>query len=594
MIEIGLSSFARSRDVPEEGVSLDTMAFAPLVLASLTFATRHAAPAANGGRPALASAALALYRLRGGSAVVEASWLSVLPPIVALGASVALKQVIVALILGVWTGGMVIHRGKPALSLLRVFDRYMVRALADAEHAGVLLFTLLLGGTIGIVQRAGGGLGLARLLSVYMTSAMRGLCSAWALCCMIFFDDYSSVLIVGSSLRPVLQTVGVAPERLAMIVHTMGVVLASMSPISSWIGLQLGYVAGVYKQIGSSADPFLQTMGTLPYRFFPCLMFIMIPLLLVMRKDLGPMATYPLPRASIKPSTSVVGRPNDSLEAADAPSDGLLGAGQAGEGLSYQGALKTAPTPDDTLGSGPLSPKAGVPHRAINALLPFGTIAVATFGGMLLDGAVKLRAKAAGAAGAAPLTLVAILGESDSIAALIWASTVGWLVSMALVLTQGVLTLTEAMDAWIEGMKDVLAPTIVLLLAWGLGDVLKEAKAAEFIAGALQSSIPRWSLPALICVLAHLISYACGSSFGTMGIILPLVGPLATQLGGDDPAFLRHCIASVLGGATFGNLCSPISDTSILTVLATKYDPPRVHTCRAFTPATRSRMSACL
>jgi len=357
MFEIGLSSFARSRDVPEEGATRGTMAFAPLVLASLTFATRHAAPAANGGRPALASAALALYRLRGGSAVVEASWLSVLPPIVALGASVALKQVIVALILGVWTGGMVIHRGKPALSLLRVFDRYMVRALADAEHAGVLLFTLLLGGTIGIVQRAGGGLGLARLLSVYMTSAMRGLCSAWALCCMIFFDDYSSVLIVGSSLRPVLQTVGVAPERLAMIVHTMGVVLASMSPISSWIGLQLGYVAGVYKQIGSSADPFLQTMGTLPYRFFPCLMFIMIPLLLVMRKDLGPMATYPLPRASIKPSTSVVGRPNDSLEAADAPSDGLLGAGQAGEGLSYQGALKTAPTPT----------AAGVPKTAHDA-----------------------------------------------------------------------------------------------------------------------------------------------------------------------------------------------------------------------------------
>ena len=556
------------------------MAFAPLVLASLTFATRHAAPVAIGGRPALASAALALYRLRGGSAVVEASWLSVLPPIVALGASVALKQVIVALILGVWTGGMVIHRGKPALSLLRVFDRYMVRALADAEHAGVLLFTLLLGGTIGIVQRAGGGLGLARLLSVYMTSAMRGLCSAWALCCMIFFDDYSSVLIVGSSLRPVLQTVGVAPERLAMIVHTMGVVLASMSPISSWIGLQLGYVAGVYKQIGSSADPFLQTMGTLPYRFFPCLMFIMIPLLLVMRKDLGPMATYPLPLASIKPSTSV-GRLNQALEAADAPSDGLLGAGQAREGLSYKGAPKTAPMPDDALGSGPLSPKAGVPHRAINALLPFGTIAVATFGGMLLDGAVKLRAKAGGAAGAAPLTLVAILGESDSIAALIWASTVGWLVSMALVLTQGVLTLTEAMDAWIEGMKDVLAPTIVLLLAWGLGDVLKEAKAAEFIAGALQSSLPKWALPALISVLAHIISYACGSSFGTMGIILPLVGPLATQLGGDDPAFLRHCIASVLGGATFGNLCSPISDTSILTVLSTKYDLPRVsdHEC---------------
>jgi hypothetical protein len=107
-----------------------------------------------------------LSRLRGGgSDISDPGWLSVLPAVVALGASVALKQVIVALILGVWTGAMVLYRGKPTLAMLRVFDRYLVRALADPEHAGVLLFTLLLGGTIGIVQRAGGGLGLARLLA---------------------------------------------------------------------------------------------------------------------------------------------------------------------------------------------------------------------------------------------------------------------------------------------------------------------------------------------------------------------------------------------------------------------------------------------
>ena len=191
-------------------------------------------------RPQLPAAkpAIELSRLRGGSTAVEASWLSILPPIVALGASVALKQVIVALILGVWTGGMVIHRGKPALSLLRVFDKYMVRALADPEHAGVLLFTLLLGGTIGIVQRAGGGLGLARLLSSYMTSALSALTSAWALCCMIFFDDYSSVLIVGSSLRPVrLPGRRAAAAHAAVLAHAPraphGARVATTCPLSS-------------------------------------------------------------------------------------------------------------------------------------------------------------------------------------------------------------------------------------------------------------------------------------------------------------------------------------------------------------------------
>ena len=492
----------------------------------------------------VASAEERLLALRGGASGDavggDAGWLSILPPLVALGASVALKQVIVALLLGVWAGCAVLNRGKPLLSGLQVFDKYLVDALADKEHAGVLLFTLVLGGTIGIVQRAGGGVGLAKLLTSYLTSASRCLASAYALCCMIFFDDYSSVLIVGSSLRPVLPSLGVPPERLAIIVHTMGVVLASYSPVSSWIGLQLGYVAGVYKQLGSETDPFVATMSTLPYRFFPAMMFVLIPILLLLKKDIGPINGYLLPAEQ---------------EGSDA------GGSDVDVVFNMEGAAA-----EDM--DGPLAPKPDVPHRAINALLPFGTIAIATFGGMLIDGAVKLRVKTPDAV----LTLVGMLGESDSIAALIWASTLGWVVSMALVLSQGVLDLTEAMDAWIEGMKDVIAPMIVLLLAWSLGDVIGKAKAADFLARSLDSSLPKWSLPALVSVLAHVISYACGSSFGTMGIILPLVGPLARKIGGDDEQFLRHCIGSVLGGALFGNICSPISDTTILTVLATKCD----------------------
>ena len=338
-------------------------------------------------------------------------------------------------------------------------------------------------------------------------------------------------------------------ERLAIVTHTMGVVLASLSPVSSWIGLQLGYVAGVYKQLGLSDDPFVATMSTMPYRFYPLAMMALVPLMLWTKRDVGPIKAYPMPEigSAAAPAVSAAkiegGWSTDV--AATEEADGSV------EGLD-----------------GPLAPKAGIPHRAINALLPFGSIALVTFGGMLLDGAVKLRAKNPKAA----LSLVALLGESDSIAALIWASTIGWLVSLGLVLSQRLLTLGEAMDAWIEGMKDVLAPMIVLLLAWSLGDVLAKAKAADFLSKALQGSLPKWSLPALISLLAHVISYACGSSFGTMGIILPLVGPLAKNIGGGDKKFLSHCIGSVLGGALFGNICSPISDTTILTVLATKCD----------------------
>jgi len=460
------------------------------------------------------------------------SWVSILPPVVALGASVALKQVIIALLLGVWSGCLILAHGNPLLALMRTFDRYLVDAFNAPDHAGVLLFTFLLGGTIGVVQKAGGGIALARLLQTYMSTARRALVCAWALCNLIFFDDYSSVLIVGNSIRPALDELGAPAERLGLIVHIMGVALTSLSPVSSWIGLQIGNVAAVYKQLELKTDPFVATMASIPYRFLPVLLLLLVPILLASGKDLGPMARYALPehppaRRAIHSAAEVE------------PSD-----------------------------EGPLAPKKGVPYRAVNALLPFGTIALGTFGGMLYDGVAKIRAY--------PLerrpliNLVNVLSASDSVNALVWSSAAGWLVSMGLVISQGVLSLDEAVQAWVEGMKDVLEPMFVLLLAWALGDVISHVQTADFLARALTDGLPRWSLPALVAVLAHVISYACGSSFGTMGIILPLVGPLAHKLGGGDPAYLLHCIAAVLGGSTFGNICSPISDTTILTVLATK------------------------
>jgi len=367
-----------------------------------------------------------------------------------------------------------------------------------------------------------------------MTSAQRALTCSWALCNLIFFDDYSSVLIVGNSIRSALDELGAPAERLGLIIHIMGVALTSISPVSSWIGLQLGYVAGVYKQLGLTTDPFVATMRSIQYRFLPLLMLLLVPVLLYTGKDIGPMSKYPLP--SKPPAKAIKARDITGSEA-------------------------------DT-GGGALEPKKGVPYRAINALLPFSTIAIVTFGGMLYDGTAKIRAMPLDSR--PPLDIVSVLSASDSVNALVWSSAAGWIMSMALVIMQGVLTMPEAVEAWVEGMKDVLEPMFVLLLAWSLGDVIGHVKTADFLAKALHSGLPSWSFPALVAILAHVISYACGSSFGTMGIILPLVGPLAFKLGGGDPDFLLHCVGAVLGGSIFGNVCSPISDTTILTVLATK------------------------
>ncbi|CAN0278917.1 unnamed protein product, partial [Phaeothamnion confervicola] len=168
-----------------------------------------------------------------------------------------------------------------------------------------------------------------------------------------------------------------------------------------------------------------------------------------------------------------------------------------------------------------------------------------------------------------PFTVVQLLCSCDSVAALVWASSAGWMTVLALVLAQRLLDLGEAMATWMAGMKEVLEAQFVLVLAWALGQVVLEVGTATYLAGALEAGVPPSLLPALVAVMCCAISFATGSTFGTMGIVFPLVGPLAWRLGGGSVPYMDHCLGCVLGASIFGNVCSPISDTVILTSSAT-------------------------
>jgi len=247
-------------------------------------------------------------------------------------------------------------------------------------------------------------------------------------------------------------------------------------------------------------DPFLAAVSSVRYRFFPLLALAALPLSILLQKDLGPLG-----RPEFKPRQPRSSPRRTAERRAQGQGEGRA-EGQ-GEGAVAEG------------GPGPLDPKAGTPLRAVNALLPFGTIVLATFGGMLADGAAKVRSLPD--ASRPPLSLVSILSNSDSITALIWASAAGWLSALGLVLAQGALALDEAMAAWAEGLKEVLEPMLVLLLAWALGAVIADVGTATFLARSLREGLPRWSLPPIVALLSHAISFASGSSFGTMGEMQP-------------------------------------------------------------------------
>lgn len=521
---------------------------------------------ADGGGGARAVA----MSLRGGAAVAAAiapHWTSLLPPLATIAVSLVAKQVIIALLAGLWAGACLLH-ANPVVALLRSVDTYALEALADPDHAGILIFTLLLGGAIGLIQKTGGSLGLARAFGPLARTRRRAAGTTFGLSSLIFFDDYSSVLITGNSLRKPAARAGLSLEKFAMIVHTMGTCVASLSPVSSWTGLQLGYVAGAVAAAGLDMDGFSMMLATLPYRLLPLIFIGLVAVSAFSGRDFGAIADAEAAAAARGPAGAAAG-----AAAVDAPP-------AAEEG-------------------GPLDPKPGTPLRPLNALLPFGAIIVSAFLGMLVDGATRLGPAARGAG------VFGMLAACDSVRALIWASLAGTGTALALALGQRILNVQEALAAWMEGMKDVLEPCVILTLAWALGAVIADVKAAEFLAGLLKGGLPKPALPPLLVLLCYAMSYATGSAAGarapaghrararrirspascaprhappsgagTMGVIFPLAAPLAASLSGGDLGFVKNCFGAILGSSLWGNICSPIADTTIMTVLATKCPLP--------------------
>lgn len=466
--------------------------------------------------------------------VVSPGWISLLPPLVTLILSAVLGQVTVSMLAGIWCGATIVSNGDPFSAFLRTFDYYWVNAFKVDDHAGVLLFTLVLGGTIGVVQKGGGGHGLAIVAKKYMTSSLRMQLSTWLLCLLIFFDDYSCILIVGSSLRQVLSQTGVSREKFAAIIHAVGVCLPSMSPVSAWIGVEIGYVAAQLRDLNLNWDPFVTCLSCLHYRFFPILFIAFIFITIICEKDFGPMVQF-------------------EKDAAASP--------------IYSGPMTpTYPGPMDSPkpALAPLEPDLSKPLRWQNAVLPFLAIVVLTFVGMVFDGLNALATQDPNGSS----KILNALSHCDSVSSLIRASAAGWIFAVSLLLLQRIITLDEATKAWMEGIKDILDPTLILTLAWALGSVIGEVSTAPYIASVVGDSISKQYLPAITCILCYIVSFAVGSAFGTMAIMFPIIAPLSWSISGGDADNLRQCFGSILGGSVFGNTCSPIADTSILASLS--------------------------
>jgi Na+/H+ antiporter NhaC len=456
------------------------------------------------------------------------SWVSVLPPLLAILLALLFRHVLLALVLGVWLGAFLVSGLSPPVSFARLLDTYIVDAIADRVHASILVFSLLLGGMLGVMTQSGGAKGLASLVGTDATNRRRGQLTTWLLGLLVFFDDYANSLLLGSAMRPVTDRLRISREKLAFLVDATAAPVASLALISSWIGVEVGYIGDQLTHLGIERDAYLTFIETIPFRFYPILMLLFVGWLAFRGRDFGPML-----RAERR-----------ALE------EGLV---------SRPGAQPVANFHEESV------PEA-VPQRPMNALIPILVLVLVAALGIYVDGRAKVLSAGT------ELSLRAIVAQASSSAAILWATGAGCLAALTLAVSSGALGFGKSIEAWISGTRSMLSAAMILVLAWSLSAVCRDLGTAEFLIGAVGDWIaPVW-IPAMVFVMAALVSFATGTSWGTMAILFPLAVPLAHQTAPGNETILLGTVSSILAGSVWGDHCSPISDTTILSSMASSCD----------------------
>jgi len=237
----------------------------------------------------------ARFSLKAGGDIIQEErdilpgWVSILPPLIAIILAIAFRQVVLSLFLGIWVGTSFLHGLNPVTSFFRSIDVIIIDSLVDRSHIEIIVFSLMLGGMVGLITRNGGTAGIIYRMKAISTSALRGQLATWAMGIFIFFDDYANTLIVGNTMRPITDRLKISREKLSYIVDATAAPVSSLAVISTWIGFEVGLISDSLGPLDLDIDPYLLFLETIPYRFYPILSLFFVFLIAVMERDFGPM-----------------------------------------------------------------------------------------------------------------------------------------------------------------------------------------------------------------------------------------------------------------------------------------------------------------
>ena len=472
-------------------------------------------------------------------------WFSIIPPLIAILFALIFKEVFTASFIGILVGTTTMFWYQdvsvfPAIfkGIFAIVDTYVIEALTQSGHMAIIIFSMLIGAMVNIITRNGGMKGVVNILSRYANNPRSGQFVTWLLGIAIFFDDYANTLVVGNTMRPVTDRLKISREKLAYIVDSTAAPIAAIAFVTTWIGAELSYIQDGIATIGIDESPYNVFINSLSYSFYPIFALIFILILIRKQVDFGPMY-----KAEKNARLSVAKYKDDN-------------------DTSFSNQLNELEVPEH------------IKPRWYNAAIPVFIVIFGTFAGLLYTGwnqevwnddAVGFSKK-----------LSVIIGNSDSYKALLWSSISGVLMAILLTLSQKILNLKDTVDSMINGFRTMLTAIVILILAWSIALVTKHLHTADFISQVMVSvNISPQFIPALTFILAALVAFSTGSSWGTMAILYPLILPaswlIAQNYGlehGGSLDIFHNVVSAVLAGSVLGDHCSPISDTTILSSLA--------------------------
>jgi Na+/H+ antiporter NhaC len=455
------------------------------------------------------------------------------PSVLAVGLAFVTRDIYLSLFLGAASGALLLHHGNPWPAFQDLFRVRLIPSLTDRWNISVIVFTVMIGGLVELLNRNGGMTALATRVVAGSTNPRRAGLSAYFLGWLLFIDGLASSLLVGRTMRTISDRAGLSREKLAFIVDSTSSPIAGLALLSTWIAYEISVIREGLENTGDpllvqTAAPYQWLVLSLPFRFYNWFVLLLVFLVVWLARDWGPM----------------------------------LSAEQASRARSRSG-------------PGPLHAAPQGSH-AVLAVVPILVLIFGVFVGLYVSGGGLEQ----------PPTFRALsqaIGNADTAGVFILATAVAMVAALLLtaVWNSRSTATTNASErpthAILDGMHQMFLPALILVLAWVLNSVIKELGTASYLAGFLRDRLsPAW-LPSMTFLLAAVVSFSTGTSWGTMAVLMPLAIPVATSLTGVVPAqpfqpALVATIGAVLAGAVFGDHCSPISDTTVVSAFSTGCD----------------------